>query len=442
MSENHIEKLPNELLSEILSYIPPTSNLNLVSKRFNNITTILTSRTVNYLNNKYPNWTNDPTPIFKNEDLNVVILAFKMSGYNNLNRLARVTDNKDVLVWAIGKGVTLWKWVMGTAIRNKFADIFELSMQHFTYWPKISYYAGRYYDMELIKDLERRRRLDANSLSKGAARSGHLEIIESVVETITNSLNIEALCYYASKGGYLNIIYWLRDNLHIEIPWVIVGKGAAKGNKVGLLKLAIKNGFSDWEIIAYDAAWGNSRRILSMAIAHGNIPPPSAAARGGHKALLLELLQLNKNEGITWNWNEIAVEASEGGYINIVKMAMEEYHLDWQIMAQAAAHHGYDDIVELAIENYSNLRWQSIVNVASKHGYINILELAKKEGALNKYMLGIVAEIAVRSDNITLLQFVANNSSYGFIDWNRLLLEATKYGYKDIINIINEYLEI
>jgi len=254
MSENQIEKLPNELLSEILSYIPPTSNLNLVSKRFNNITTSLTSRAIDYLNNKYPNWINNPTPIFKSENLNVVILAFKKSGYNDLNRLAKLTDSKDVLVWAIGKGVTLWKWVMGTAVRNNFTDILDLSLQHFTYWPKISYYAGRYYDMELIKDLERKRSLDVSSLSKGAARSGHLEIIESVVETITNNLNIEALCYYASKGGHLDIIYWLRDNLHIEIPWVAVAKGAAKGNKIKLLNLAIRNGFRHWEIIAYNAA--------------------------------------------------------------------------------------------------------------------------------------------------------------------------------------------
>ena len=155
------------------------------------------------------------------------------------------------------------------------------------------------------------------ALAKSLAFGGSVPALKKAVEMGAPTDN---LCFYAAKGGHLEVLKWLREN---GCPWdSCTCYSAAKGGHLEVLKWLRENG-CPWD---------------SNTCAH--------AAQGGH----LEVLKWARQNGCHWaEWT--CLLAAEGGHLEVLKWARQEgcpWHECTCLLAAALRRF---DVLKWAIDN-------------------------------------------------------------------------------------------
>ena len=140
------------------------------------------------------------------------------------------------------------------------------------------------------------------ALAKSLALAGSVPALKKAVELGAPTDN---LCFYAAKGGHLEVLKWLREN---GCPWdSCTCYSAAKGGHLEVLKWLRENG-CPWDSNTCDfAAKGGHLEVLKWARQNGchwdewtcaDIVCGNFAAVGGN----LEVLKWARQEGCPWDY--------------------------------------------------------------------------------------------------------------------------------------------
>jgi hypothetical protein len=182
--ESFSENAPKDLLDTMTSFLPPENNLKLLSRRINRVLTAAELEDIIYLDNNYPDWRADPTPVFRDQPLNRVALVVRILRYNDWNHIVSVSRRSDVVSWAIGKGANNWQIIMASAIKNNFDDIFVLALEHYQDLSLISYQVGYYNSNQILDKLIRMNAVDWVSLANGARASNNVLMLHFATHAI------------------------------------------------------------------------------------------------------------------------------------------------------------------------------------------------------------------------------------------------------------------
>ena len=167
-----------------------------------------------------------------------------------------------------------------------------------------------------LSALERRQRQGRLSrqkyLCEGAARSGHLEVLQWAHENgCTQNANT---CWRAAEGGHLEVLQWLRAN---GCPWdEDTCSSAAEGGQLEILQWAHANG----------CLWDEKTCTV--------------AAERGH----LDVLQWVRANGCPWD-EDTCAHAVEGGDLEVLQWLYANGSPMTAETRQAAANLGYVELV-------------------------------------------------------------------------------------------------
>jgi hypothetical protein len=165
------------------------------------------------------------------------------------------------------------------------------------------------------------------ALTESLALAGSVPALKKAVELGAPTDN---LCFYAAKGGHLELLKWARQN---GFPWDSdTCDNAAEGGHLELIKWARENG-CPWDSgTCAEAALGGQLEVLKWARENGcpwDSDTCAYAALGGH----LEVLKWAMENGCHWDdWT--CLFAAEGGHLEVLKWAIkngapwEEHRMD------------------------------------------------------------------------------------------------------------------
>lgn len=221
--------------------------------------------------------------------------------------------------------------------------------------------------LEFILDYLPRNRGDYLEAAIGAAKGGHLDIVDFVVTNykVDDFDDFDEIAVAAAEGGHLNIVRWAMnkgaDNLN-EIAAV-----ALEAGHIDIVQWAVNKGVDDFNLMAYSAAKSGKLNMVIWALYEGAdiLPVIEGASIGGH----LDILEWTLDEDIdlvpvtegptpqvhiqrpnttdnTDIFNLVAISGAQGGHLNIVKWAIEKGANDFKSIALTAKLEHRHNIVE------------------------------------------------------------------------------------------------
>jgi hypothetical protein len=294
------------------------------------------SGNIKNLDNNYEGWRDNPILIFKYGTLDLVKTAVTELNYKRWDIIAKATSNLDTLTWVSGKG-NVWKWVLKSSVKNNFTFLFTVALQHYNYWPKISFYIGQYNNQGLIEQYKNST-LNGEELVVGAAKGGHTSVLFIITDPILP--NWKKIIKYAAIGGFMDIIEL--GSREYGFPWQCIAEGSARGGHIGLLYLAVQNHQVDWIAIGKSAARTN--RLIPLIVSNIDWNSENAidivygAARGGHINLLLYIVTTH---GLFPDWNKVAFKFAKGGHLELINFIRMFGKIEWDKISSKALEHGY-----------------------------------------------------------------------------------------------------
>jgi hypothetical protein len=294
------------------------------------------SSTTRKLDNNYEGWRDNPILVFKYGTLDLVKTAVTELDYKRWDIVAKVTSSLDTLTWISTMG-NVWKWVLKSSVKNNFISLFTNALQHYNYWPKISFYIGQYNNYRLIEKYKNST-LDCEELVVGAAKGGHTSVLFIITDPILP--NWTKIIKYAAIGGFIDIIEL--GSRECGFPWQCIAEGSARGGHMGLLYLAIQNHQVDWIAIGKSAAREN--RLIPLIVSNIDWDNKNAieivygAARGGHINLLLYIVT---TYGILPDWNTVALKAAKGGHLKLINFIKNFGKIELDRIIFKAIEHGH-----------------------------------------------------------------------------------------------------
>ena len=185
----------------------------------------------------------------------------------------------------------------------------------------------------------------------------------------------EYTCAFATAGGYLEVLMWLRDN---NCPWdEFTCFKAAQGGHLEVLKYAHEKGCPWDERTCSRAAKGGHLEVLKYAHEHGcpwNKWTCSSAAQGGH----LDVLKYAYEKVCPWD-ERTCKEAALGGHLDVLKYAHEKGCAWNEGTCRVAAQGGHLDVLKYAHEK--GCAWnEETCRAAARVGNLEVLEYARAHG--------------------------------------------------------------
>lgn len=171
-------------------------------------------------------------------------------------------------------------------------------------------HVARIGDLDMVRWLCAQGIPEIDALFDGAARGGHLHVIEWLHEHAPDHRHYESACTYAAAGGHLGVLQWLRAQ---GWPW----------NKR----------------VCIEAAESGHLAIIEWATAHGcsvGTKACAAAAKGGH----VHVLQWLHDHGCAWGVSATSDAARYGGLETLKWLIAQGCPYDADLIRVGAHHTG------------------------------------------------------------------------------------------------------
>lgn len=296
-----------------------------------------------------------------------------------------------------------------------------------------------------------------NNIANGAAKGGHIGLVNRMLENGADSYN--AMAFNAAEGGYLEIVEMFRPSLYNTLSIVY---GAAKGGHRDLMTSTMTsyNAYISRQKVAEYAAMGGHRDIVMEMLQFSNDYSRIAelAIEHGYKDLVYELIRLGANDYDTIaigaakggyavevmdmirrgaeDYHRIAIAASIGGYTDIVIAMIDAGHINLDMLAYNAAKYGHRELLSELVRRGAD-RFVRIAYNAATGGYIDIvmemLDMNDKEGYdLNTKDVVHIASIAAQHGHTDIILKMVKLVHMSNKEYNIILDSAEKYGYTDI----------
>lgn len=289
MIENHINKMPDEILLEIFSHLPVA---NIYISQF------VCTRWMGIIKGE--------DIVIKDEDI-----FFSLAKYNQTNLMEKLcakesscliafcysavmVNNIDVLRWCIDQGCDLEDdaCLFYKAVENQNLEMIKLL--HENHCPRdenICYVAAGIGNLEILQWLKDHEYELGDKICDVAAEKNHLHILQWAKENkcvLSNNI-----CIHAVENNNLEMLQWAREN---KCSWNsnVCVRAAAKSH-FEILRWAIVNGCPT-----------NDAKICSLVAQTGNI----------------DLLQWLHYVGCYWD-KQTCIEAARHGYFEILKWVIE-----------------------------------------------------------------------------------------------------------------------
>ena len=173
-----------------------------------------------------------------------------------------------------------------------------------------------------------------------ASSIGSLPLVKYFLDKGAKDYN-QAMAY-AAEGGHLDIIKMMLDLGATDYDRAMAS--AARGGHLDIVKMMLDLGATDYDLAMPEAAGGGHLGIVKMMIDLGAEDYNSGmieAAGNGHLNVVKFLLEKSKQEGKSYDINEIIHIAASLGQAEIVKFLLENETPDID----------YDEIIEVALKD-------------------------------------------------------------------------------------------
>jgi hypothetical protein len=257
----------------------------------------------------------------------------------------------------------------------------------------------------------------------------------------------------AARGGYRDILYRAvrkKENEFMSIKEKVtfnnlIASEAASGGYLDIVKYAVSKGATNFSQIARNAARYGQFNIVEYAV-------NNTRNNGMEKLENPHLIYLNIHleEDLIDLANEIAKNAAEGGYIDIVKYAITLGATRFDIIARGAASEGHLNIVEYLVDKGAT-DLSGIALNASLKGHKDVVEYAVntyfnpsryqiKRSPNNIFDFNMIASESIRGNHPDTLKYLVSiGSTKGLIDYDYLSYIAKREELPDIIDWIGKY---
>jgi hypothetical protein len=194
-----------------------------------------------------------------------------------------------------------------------------------------------------------------------------------------------------------------------------------------LIDLVIKEGANNYDEIAYAAALKGRINILNYLFSYDYPIDTNKIAIGATIGGYLELVKMMTKKN-NFDVDRVAIVAAEYGRLAVIeyfKSVIER----WQLVADSAAYNGYLNIV-LYINNFYGLDWNRIGYLGGVQGHVDVLILALKNGMSN---LDQTAVGAGKAGYLNIINVLFSNAPKGTIRWNAVAYNAVRGNHLDIV---------
>jgi hypothetical protein len=257
----------------------------------------------------------------------------------------------------------------------------------------------RYFVEELNYD-------DLNEVAEFAALGGHLEIVHYAISKGAEDINaMMGIARMAAIGGHLPIVKLsVRRGVR---DYNLIADAAAQGGSLAVVKYAVEKGARDFDLIAISAAENGHVNIVAYAINEGALDFDSiveSGAENGHLDVVKYGLKKQAEvpddlEGLFTfdDMVNLAQIGAEKGHLNIVEYAAMKTPLDFNQIALIAIEGDYIDILNYAIENERRqgvpINLNDLAFSATQSQSIDSIAYLLNQGATNReQILNIVNE--------------------------------------------------
>lgn len=230
----------------------------------------------------------------------------------------------------------------------------------------------------IVREDREFRPLSSPKMVKYAAINSHLGLLQWLMSCRYRN---DRIPYHVGRSGCRDMIQWLMLKMDLTVDDVC--DGAARGGHVNVLEWLKSKGCQPSPITPYHAARSGSMECLSSApVEHRRAPPQwtidngcrincrviDGAARGGH----LDMLQWMRRGGFIMNGN-VSTEAATGGHIEVLQWSIDVSIVRGSTACQCAALKDRLDVLKWLIAN--GFVWNEVMykNAVYK-GHIHILE--------------------------------------------------------------------
>ena len=275
--------------------------------------------------------------------------------------------------------------------------------------------------------------------AKAAARGGHQEVVEWLMQLSTKSFSFPFACKGAARGGRLDLLKWL-----IEEEEKALTETTPKHNASDILKAAARGGSMEivmWFVEERKGAFYGQSMTLKAAARGGHLDMMkyfmnekkwsgsdgatcAAAARGGH----LEVLRLLREFGVPWD-ERTCTRAAMGGHLGVLKWARENGCKWNEGVCASAARGGHLEVLKWAREGACE--WDATTTYhAAVGGHVSVLKWALEKGCPWHNSLVLKAAIEGR---LKVLQWVSTYKDAGFWNLRSCLVAASSHGYLEMV---------
>jgi hypothetical protein len=193
------------------------------------------------------------------------------------------------------------------------------------------------------------------NICMGGAQSGHKRVVEDMLSHImkeggNTTLTINNVGYMAGWYGRKNIIDYLLETYGDSVDVVIIAGGAAKGGYIDIVVDMVESRGRHipddaLNFIGYNAAEGGHMDIVDYVIERGASDPSyiaQGAALGGFMSIVDDLVNTSDYIDV----DAVAISAAEGGHKDIVDYMIDLGADNYSDIGMAASNNGHDDIAK------------------------------------------------------------------------------------------------
>jgi hypothetical protein len=289
-------------------------------------------------------------------------------------------------------------------------------------------------DEQLWKHPEILRMLEEHQIEQ-ACLYGWIPLVKKIMDNKKHSYNWNRCLKQACKSGVYNLVVLIASQGAIN--WNRALLYACYHNQSQIMTFLAEKTSSASKWIFYGACWGGHLLIVKKIKIQDQYLPKAMyyACRGGHRAVVDELLKMNRHRNQIQIVSQGVLGAARGGHFELVQMMLDKgASVD---SLSPAGRGGEMEIIDYLINHLKNVSindWNEVVYGACRGGHLHVIEQVSQRTDFSKFDKYVISD---------LIGEALHGTHFHVVDWfiSHHLFDIKDLGSEDVLRGCGYHLE-